>query len=132
MGLPVLVSVSRIPFKSRAKRKFIWEPLHTVYITPIYVTGKGYAGLGDAGECCSTSLGRRTEGAAREPWVFGDSARRANSGAAPITFCSYYAALGAGGAGSGSVLVSREVWRKNRSAQSRGRRLSAAFLVKTP
>jgi hypothetical protein len=38
--LPVLVRVSRIPFKSRAACKIIWESLHAMYITPIYRTGK--------------------------------------------------------------------------------------------
>jgi hypothetical protein len=38
--LPVLVRVSRIPFKSRTTCKIIWESLHAMYITPIYRTGK--------------------------------------------------------------------------------------------
>ena len=38
--LPVLVRVSHFPFESRTKRKFIWESLHRLYITPIYRPGK--------------------------------------------------------------------------------------------
>jgi hypothetical protein len=45
--LPVLVRISRIPVESHTTRKFIWESLHGLYITPIYARGKLHSGFAE-------------------------------------------------------------------------------------